>query len=196
MNLILFGPPGAGKGTQAQRLVERHKIPQISTGDILRAAVKAGTELGKKVKPLMEAGQLVPDELVVGIVGERLTAEDARNGFILDGFPRTVAQAEALERALKTLNRRIDAVVSLEVPEKMLVDRIVNRGAQASAPRADDNAETAVRRISAYRAETEPLKAYFSKKGLLRAIDGTQSMELVEQSIASALSQVQPAGGV
>lgn len=183
MNLILFGPPGAGKGTQAQRLVEALKIPQISTGDILRAAVKAGTELGKKAGPLMAAGQLVPDEIVVGIVVERLKQADAKPGFILDGFPRTVPQAKALDTALAQVGRQIEHVLSLEVPEAVLIQRILGRAAQSAEKRADDNEATAHKRIAAYRAETEPLKAHFAAQGLLRTIDGTADVDGVSAAI-------------
>lgn len=187
MNLILFGPPGAGKGTQAQRLVADLKIPQISTGDILRAAVKAGTELGKRAGPLMAAGQLVPNELVVGIVDERLKEADAQKGFILDGFPRTVPQAKALDAALAKAGRRIEHVLSLEVPEAVLIQRIVGRAAQSTEKRADDNEATAHKRIAAYRAETEPLKAYFSAQQLLRTIDGTTDVDGVYGAIRKAI---------
>ncbi len=187
MNLILFGPPGAGKGTQAQRLVQDLKIPQISTGDILRAAVKAGTELGKRAGPLMAAGQLVPDELVVGIVVERLKEADAQRGFILDGFPRTVPQATALDAALAAAGRKIQHVISLEVPEAVLIQRILGRAAQSAEKRADDNEATAHRRIAAYRAETEPLKAHFATQGLLRKIDGTVDVDGVYGAIRAVV---------
>ena len=187
MNLVLFGPPGAGKGTQAQRLVGDLKIPQISTGEILRAAVKAQTPMGQQVAPLLAAGQLVPDALVVGIVQERLKADDANSGFILDGFPRTIAQAEALDAALKGMGRKIDAVVSLEVPEEVLISRVVARAAQSSEKRSDDNVETAKKRVATYRAETEPLKVFFGHKGLLKAIDGTKSVDEVYSAIRKAI---------
>jgi adenylate kinase len=187
MNLIFFGPPGAGKGTQAQRLSSELSIPQVSTGDILRAAIKAGSALGKQVEPLMAAGKLVPDALVVDIVGERLAQKDAAAGFILDGFPRTIPQAESLDAVLGRMGRTLTRVISLEVPEAVLIERIVARAATSTEKRSDDNAEVARKRLAAYRAETEPLKLHFQKLGLLRMIDGTQSVEAVAKSIRAVL---------
>src|SRR4051812_9647604 len=176
MRLILLGPPGAGKGTQAQRLVAKHGIVQLSTGDMLRAAVKAGTPVGSKVKDIMDRGDLCPDELVVAIVGDRIEQPDAKNGFILDGFPRTVAQAEALERMLEEKGMTLDGVVELKVDEGILIRRIENRVKEMTergeALRPDDNPEVLKTRLDAYRRQTAPLIAYYREKGSLRAVDG------------------------
>src|SRR4051794_13510824 len=176
MRLILLGPPGAGKGTQAQRLVAKHGIVQLSTGDMLRAAVKAGTPVGSKVKDIMDRGELCPDELVVTIVGDRIEQPDAANGFILDGFPRTVAQAEALERMLAQKHMELDGVVELRVDENALLRRIENRVAEMTARgeplRQDDNSDVLKTRLEAYRRQTAPLTQYYHGKGLLRVVDG------------------------
>jgi adenylate kinase len=176
MRLILLGPPGAGKGTQAQRLVAKHGIVQLSTGDMLRAAVKAGTPVGTKVKDIMDRGDLCPDELVVAIVGDRIEEPDAKNGFILDGFPRTVAQAEALERLLHEKHMELDGVVELKVDESALLRRIENRVAEMTARgeplRKDDNPDVLKTRLEAYRRQTAPLTHYYQDKGMLRVVDG------------------------
>ena len=199
MRLILLGPPGAGKGTQAQRLVEKHGIVQLSTGDMLRAAVRAGTPVGLKAKDIMARGDLVPDEIVVDIVSDRIDEADARNGFILDGFPRTVPQAEALDRMLAAKALNLDAVLELKVDEKALLDRIVTRIAQMQSRgekvRADDNPESLKTRLNAYRAQTAPLLDYYGKKGLVRSVDGMAPIETVAQAIDRALRQKMPAGG-
>lgn len=213
MNLILLGPPGAGKGTQAKKLYAEFAIPQISTGDILREAVRNQTELGRQAGPLMKAGKLVPDELVVGIVKERLKAPDCRNGFILDGFPRTLPQADALGQALAQVGKRIDAVVSLEVPREKLLERLSGR---RSCPkdgsvfhvtdnppkrsgycdachagliqREDDQPEKITERLVAYEQMTAPLKDYYEGKGLLRRVDGVGATEGIYAAIKVAVS--------
>jgi adenylate kinase len=176
MRLILLGPPGAGKGTQAQRLVEKHKIVQLSTGDMLRAAVAAGTPVGLRAKSIMDAGQLVPDEVVVAIIADRIDQPDAKRGFVLDGFPRTVPQAEALDRLLAERGMKLDAVIELKVNEGILIKRIETRVAEMTARgeplRKDDNAEVLKGRLEAYRAQTAPLAGYYQAKGQLKAVDG------------------------
>ncbi len=193
MRLILLGPPGAGKGTQAQRLVEKYDIIQLSTGDMLRAAVAAGTPIGLRAKEIMARGDLVPDEVVVSIVADRIEQPDARNGFILDGFPRTVAQAEALERMLEAKGMTLDAVVELRVDEGILLDRVRRRVAQMQARgeplRADDNAEALKTRLAAYRAQTAPLVDYYAGTGLLRTVDGMARIEEVTQAISRVLAE-------
>ena len=200
MRLILLGPPGAGKGTQAQRLVDKHGIVQLSTGDMLREAASAGTPVGLKAKDIMARGDLVPDELVVGIVSDRIEQPDARNGFILDGFPRTVPQAEALDRMLTEKRLDLDAVIELKVDEEALVDRIRTRIAQMQARgekiRADDNPDALRTRLEAYRVQTEPLLEYYGKKGLLRTIDGMAPIAAVTEAIDATLRvKIAAAGG-
>lgn len=193
MRLILLGPPGAGKGTQAQRLVDRHGIVQLSTGDMLRAAVAAGTEIGKKAKAVMDAGQLVSDEIVIGIIADRIGEPDAKNGFVLDGFPRTVAQAEALDRLLADRGLRLDAVIAFKVDETKLVDRIVTRAAEAQAAgqpvRKDDNPEVFVKRLEEYRALTAALGPFYAGTGLLREVDGMAPIDDVTAEIAGILEE-------
>jgi adenylate kinase len=192
MRLVLLGPPGAGKGTQSARLVDRLGVPQLSTGDMLRAAVAAGTPIGLKAKALMDAGQLVPDEIVIGIIDQRLDAPDCARGFILDGFPRTVAQAEALRDLLARKGMQLDAVVELVVDENALVDRMRKRVAETLAAgkevRADDNPETFRTRLDAYRAQTAPVSAHYARKGELKQIDGMMSIDDVSAAIDKALS--------
>ena len=191
MRLILLGPPGAGKGTQAQHLVAKYGLVQLSTGDMLRAAVKAGTPLGRQVADIMASGALCPDHVVVAIVEDRIEQPDARKGFILDGFPRTVAQAEALDRMLKRHGIGLEAVIELRVDEAALIRRIENRVAQMTAQgqqlRSDDNPEILHRRLTAYREQTAPLIAYYQRHGLLRSIDGMQAVEEVAAQILRAL---------
>jgi adenylate kinase len=191
MRLILLGPPGAGKGTQAQRLVEKHGIPQLSTGDMLRAAVKAGTEVGKRAKAVMDSGQLVSDEIVNQIVSERIDEPDCRKGFILDGFPRTVPQAEALTSMLAEKGQKLDAVIELKVDESALLKRMEKRVADTLAAggqiRADDNPESFKKRLDEYRQKTAPLSAYYAGTGELRTIDGMADMDAVTAEIEDLL---------
>lgn len=188
MRLIFLGPPGAGKGTQAARIEERYGIRQLSTGDMLRAAVAAGTPIGQRAKDIMARGDLVPDEVVVQIISERLDQPDCARGFILDGFPRTVAQAEALEDLLKSKGIRLDAVVELEVDGSILIERIEKRAREtAGGPRADDNAEALKKRLEVYHAQTAPLVAFYRDRGLLRTVDGMASMDEVTDQIVSVL---------
>jgi adenylate kinase len=191
MRLILLGPPGAGKGTQAQRLVERHGIPQLSTGDMLRAAVANGTEVGKRAKAVMDSGQLVSDEIVNQIVSERIDQPDAARGFILDGFPRTVPQAEALTQMLADKGQKLDAVIELKVDESALVSRMEKRVAETLASggkvRADDNPESFRKRLNEYREKTAPLSAYYASTGELVTLDGMADMDTVTAEIEKAL---------
>jgi adenylate kinase len=191
MRLILLGPPGAGKGTQAQRLVGRHGIIQLSTGDMLRAAVAAGTPVGLRAKSIMDAGQLVPDDVVVAIIADRIDQPDARRGFVLDGFPRTVPQAEALERLLAERGLDLDGAIELKVDENILLKRIENRVAEMTARgeklRADDNPEVLKGRLDAYRAQTAPLTAHYAAKGRLRSVDGMAPIDAVTAAIADLL---------
>jgi adenylate kinase len=193
MRLILLGPPGAGKGTQAQRLVDKYGIIQLSTGDMLRAAVKAATPVGLKVKHIMERGDLCPDEIVVETVADRISQPDAHNGFILDGFPRTVHQAEALDRMLKEKHLELDAVIELKVDEDSLLHRIEKRVAEMTARgealRADDNAEALKKRLVAYRQLTAPLIGYYAGKGMLRTIDGMAPIEEVTKALIAVLEE-------
>lgn len=185
--LLLLGPPGAGKGTQAQRLVQELKISQISTGDMLRAAVAAGTEIGKAAKACMDRGELVSDAIVIGVAKERLQAPDVKQGWILDGFPRTVAQAEALDAMLAQLGTPLERCVSLTVDEGVLVDRLLKRATIEG--RSDDNEETIRNRMKEYRAKTEPLVNYYRGKGLLAEVNGLGTVEEVASRIGEAVSK-------
>ena len=214
MNIILLGPPGAGKGTQAQRLQSDLGMVQLSTGDMLRAAVASGTELGKKAKGLMEKGELVPDDLIVGLIKDRIAQPDCAKGFILDGFPRTEAQAKALDKMLAEMAKQLDQVVEMEVDEKALTERVVGRftcakcgtgyhdsfkrpkvegvcdvcGSKEFTRRKDDNAETMKTRMVAYRAQTEPLLPYYRARGVLKKVDGMAAMDEVYRQIRAVLA--------
>jgi len=190
MNIILLGPPGAGKGTQAGRLVEKRDMIQLSTGDMLRAAKTSGTEMGKKVAEVMDRGELVTDEIVIGLIREQLEG-DKKGGFIFDGFPRTLAQADALAELLADCGEKLDAVIEMQVNDEVLVERIVGRAKEAVAnggeARADDNAESLKVRLMAYYKQTSPLIGYYHAKGNLTSIDGLASMDEVEASVAGVL---------
>ncbi|MEA2950957.1 MAG: adenylate kinase [Alphaproteobacteria bacterium] len=194
MRLILLGPPGAGKGTQAQRLVHRYGIVQLSTGEMLRAAVAAGTPVGLKAKDIMASGALVPDDIVIGIISDRLDQPDARKGFILDGFPRTVPQAQALDDLLKRKHIRLDAVVELRVNESALLQRVETRVAEMRARgeevRIDDTPEVLSRRLASYRSMTEPLIHYYSERRKLLTVDGMMTIEHVTREINRILAAI------
>lgn len=213
MNLILLGPPGCGKGTQAKRLEERYRLVQLSTGDMLRAEVAAGSAVGREADAIMKAGRLVPDEMIIGILASRLASGTEKAGFILDGFPRTLAQAEALDRMLAENGSTLDAVVSMEANDEAMVARITGRfscracgagyhdvfnppkqqnvcdacGGSEFVRRKDDNAETVRTRLRAYHAQTEPIIAHYGSKGLVVAVDGMGSIDAVAANIAAAL---------
>ena len=214
MNIIFLGPPGAGKGTQAKILVEKYGIPQISTGDMLREHVAKGTELGMKAKEYMEKGQLVPDEIILSMVKERLSHDDAQKGFILDGFPRTVAQAEALDKLLEEMGKKIEYVLALIVPDEELVTRLTGRRTCKNCgmmyhikfkppkvegkcdacggelyQRADDNEETVRNRLKVYHEQTAPLIEYYKKKGVLFEVDGYKSIEEITHQLINILEK-------
>ena len=190
MNLVLFGPPGSGKGTQAKVIEKRRALPQLSTGDMLRAAIAAGTELGKKCKAIMESGDLVPDEIVVGIIAERYDQPDCAKGAVFDGFPRTIPQAEALDAMLKARDRKIDLVIELKVDDAVLIERVEHRIKQSGgASRADDTPETLKNRLAVYYKNTAPLIEYYKKQGKLVTVDGMAPVNQVSKAIAAALDR-------
>jgi adenylate kinase len=189
MRLILLGPPGAGKGTQAKILVDAYGIPQLSTGDILRAAIAAKTPLGLEAKAIVDRGDLVSDAIVNGIVSERLDADDCKPGFILDGFPRTIAQAEALDQMLADKGIALDAVIEIKAEADELVKRVINRAKESGGARADDNEEVLRNRLGVYAQQTAPLVEYYSGKGLLHAVDGMAPVDEVTSAIKAALGK-------
>jgi adenylate kinase len=193
MRLIFLGPPGSGKGTQAKLLAERLGVPAISTGDMLRDAVRRGTPLGRRAQAIMEAGELVPDEIVIDLVRERTALPDARNGFLLDGFPRTIEQAEALDRILEGNGTSLDGVIELLVPEGMLAERLLGRSALEG--RSDDRRETVAERLRVYREKTAPLIEHYRGLGLLLDVDGSGSVEEVSGRIDRALVRPREAAG-
>ena len=191
MKLIFLGPPGAGKGTQAQRIEEAYDIRQLSTGDMLRAAVAAETEIGKQAKDIMARGDLVPDEVVVGIISDRIEQTDCKNGFILDGFPRNVAQAEALDAMLVNKKIALDAVIELAVDPDVLIGRILKRAEEsADGPRADDTEEALQHRLRVYEEQTAPVAEFYASKGILKTLDGMQEMDEVTQQINAVLKEI------
>jgi adenylate kinase len=192
MRLVLLGPPGAGKGTQATRIVSRLAIPQLSTGEMLREAVASGTASGLRVKHIMDRGELVPDDVVVSVIASRIDHSDAANGFILDGFPRTLTQAQALDRELAARGIKLDAVLELEVDEDALLDRIRGRAEEATNKgepvRRDDNPQVFKTRLDVYRAQTAPVTEYYRSQGLLNIVDGLQPIDVVTEELAAALA--------
>jgi adenylate kinase len=192
MRLVLLGPPGAGKGTQATRIAKRFAVPQLSTGDMLREAVASGSALGARVKDIMERGDLVPDDVVIAVVADRMDCSDAANGFVLDGFPRTVAQAEALDRELAARGIGLEAVLELEVDEDVLLVRIKGRAEEAGNKgqpvRRDDNPDVFKTRLKAYRVQTAPVTEYYRSQGLLHIVDGLQPIDVVTDELAAVLS--------
>jgi adenylate kinase len=194
VNLVFLGPPGAGKGTQAERFEERYGFVKLSTGDMLRAAIAAGTEVGNRAEEVMARGDLVPDDVMVEIISQRIDQPDCEAGMIFDGFPRTVPQADALERLLASRGTRLDAVVEVGVEDSILIERIEKRAADSAGEvRADDNAEALKRRLAVYREQTAPLIRYYDERSLLRSVDGMASVDAVTAEIEEVLGLAQPA---
>jgi len=194
MHIVFLGPPGSGKGTQAKLLAERLRVPDIATGEMLRAGVLEGTPLGGKVKAVMASGDLVPDDLMIALIRERLAAPDAADGFVLDGFPRTVDQALALEQILKGNEKSVDVVVNLAVPEAALIDRLAGRSGLEH--RSDDGRHTVLERLRVYHEKTEPLIDFYRQRGLLREVDGIGTVPEITERLGNALAQGRPARGV
>ena len=187
MNIILFGAPGAGKGTQAKRIVDERGLVQLSTGDMLRGAIDAGTELGLRAREIMDRGELVSDDIILGMIAERMQSPDCANGVILDGFPRTVAQADGLGEMFAARGLTLDHVIEIKVDEGALFARIETRAAETGGSRADDNAETLRKRLAVYHENTAPLLPYYADRGLLRTVDGMASIDEVAQAIDAIL---------
>lgn len=185
MKIVLLGGPGAGKGTQAVKLKEHYGIPHISTGEVLREARTAGTELGKKAAEYMDAGKLLPDDIIIGIIGEKLDMPEMKNGFLFDGFPRTIPQAEGLNEMLNSKGKSLDSVVSIEVPDEIVIERLLKRAEIEG--RSDDNRETIENRLKVYYEQTEPLKKYYQDSGLLKSIDGVGTVNEIFERIKAVL---------
>lgn len=188
MNIILFGPPGAGKGTQAEKLVQERGMVQLSTGDMLRAAISAGTELGMKAKEIIDRGDLVSDDIMVGMIDERMGQDDCKSGVILDGFPRTVAQAQALDAMFAEKNISLAHVIEIKVDEDALFARIEKRASETGGERSDDNADVLAKRLKVYHDNTAPVLPYYEGKGLLKAVDGMRDIDAVSGAISEILA--------